>query len=317
MSSRALKYFWIAAILLFILVLAIKMGQGLWGWKAAPVFLRHVKNVEEEIVIIKLMRQQEKIVLEKKNGAWRLSSPEDYSVDEPSVQAMIEAAASAVVEERVTRRAEKHGELAVDQDHAIALSLKTAAGKTAVAGAIGKQLLGSWDRSYFKFDGKNDVYIIKGLPRYQFDKSLRELKSKKILEAPQGQIASIAVEHGKKYFLLKRSGENWLVNSRPAKTEAALNIVHVFTLLEANDFAGAEELGQGLKALGLGGKPKEARVKIALVNGQNFELWIGAKKDTLYFAKLAGQTSIWKLADWKVSPLKVTESDLKASKKSS
>ncbi|MBI2069327.1 MAG: DUF4340 domain-containing protein [Elusimicrobia bacterium] len=318
MRFSTVKALWISSGVILAAVIAFQAGRGLFESKRFPPFLSKTKDPENNIVQISIERLFfDKITLEKNAQAWRMTSPVDYPVQDNAVKDMVQALASAVVEEKISERKDKFLDFELDQARSIRLTVRNSRGKTALDGRIGKQLSGSWDRSYFAFEGSSTAYVVKGLPRYYFEKRPNDLRSRLMFEASKERVAAVILSAGKKSVAIKRDGNVWKVGGKPAKEDKVGEIIGMFGFLEANDFAEPWETKDGLKKLGLEGRPATIAAKIETLDGKKYELLIGHKKDTMYFAKLADQPVIWKLADWKVSPLLIKEDDLRAAKTSS
>ncbi len=298
--------------MMLIFLLAVQVGRGVLDYKRMPAFARHTKNLAKDATTLNVERLAEKIVLEKKDGVWTLASSQNYPAQESTVNDILAALGSAELEERVSSRSDRFADFELDDVRSIKFSAKNEAGRVLAAGRMGKQVLGSWDRSYFAPQDASAVYIVKGLPRYQLDKSAIDFKTRVILEAPKDKISSVVIHSGRTTLAIKKDGAAWKVNGKNAKEDKVADILKGLGQFEANDFAEPFEVAGGLKKLGLEKKPSEALVKILMTDGKAYELWIGEKKDTLYFAKLSDRPTIWKLGEWKVTPLKAKEADLVA-----
>ncbi|MBI4668275.1 MAG: DUF4340 domain-containing protein [Elusimicrobia bacterium] len=311
MRHKTVKTLWILSGLIFAAVLLVHTGRAVLQYRRMPRFLKHTKNPAKDISQITIERFFfEKIVLDKKGDVWRMTMPEDYAVQETVLKDMTDSLASAVVEEKISERKDRFLDFELDEARGIKLTVKNVKEQMLFQGKIGKQILGSWDRSYFAFDGSSAVYVVKGLSRFSFEKRPQDIKSRLIFEAPQDKISSIAVAAKNKTLVLIKEGAVWKIRGKPVKQDKASAMAGIFTRLEANDFPEPFETAGGLKKLGLEGRPKTAQVQIKLNDGKTYEILIGEKKDTMYFAKLPENPAVWKLADWKVSPLLAKEAEL-------
>ncbi|MBI4062982.1 MAG: DUF4340 domain-containing protein [Elusimicrobia bacterium] len=312
MRSKTVKILWISAGAIFIFSLIARLGRGVFESKRLPVFIQDARHLERDLAEIRVARFPfGESVLAKQGDSWRLISPSDYPADQTSVKEMMDALKSASLEEKISQNADRLADFELDAARAIALSLKNKKGELILNGRIGKQVLGSWDRSYFSFAGSSAVYIAKGLPRYQFDKRPDELRSRLVFAAPGESLTALTLEVApRKPIRLVKTGDSWKIAAKTVKEDKANEIFGIFSFLEANEFADAVEMAQGLKKLGLEGKPGALKAKLELAGGKKYELWIGNKKDTVYYAKLADSPTIWKLAEWKVAPLLTKETDL-------
>lgn len=304
MTSKTSRFFWIAGLLLFVFILGVKGMSRFWQAREKPVFIADTNAFEKSLTELSLEKSKEKIVLKKKENAWRLALPEDYPTEEARVKEIIDALKGASLEDRISQRKDKLESFDLEGDRSISIEAKDDQGKTLLKGFLGKQLLGHWDRLYWRSGQGDGVYVLKGIPRYYFERTVKDFKSKLILEAPKEHVSKLELVFPKaKAYVLARDGATWKISGREAKKEKADDILNTFQRLEANDFAEPAEVALGLKKLGLEPKAKELTVKIFLSDGKAHELLIGAKKDTLYFAKLKDNPTIWKLAEWKVNPL--------------
>lgn len=178
MSSKTKKFFWIAAIIIFLLILGGKFLQGLWHYRTQAVFLSDTQVFEESLAQIHLNIGPRRIALLKKDNVWRIVGQENYPADEAWVKEIIENLTNASLEGVVSTRSEKYKEFNLEGDETIGFEAKDHDGKTLISGFLGKQLLGQWDRLYWRFGDKSEVFIVKGLNRYLFEKSLEDLKKK-------------------------------------------------------------------------------------------------------------------------------------------
>lgn len=303
MNAKTLKFFWLAALGLVVLTISVKtLGQGLKKRKQ-PIFIKTGKNLKEEIHGLEIEKFGEKIILQKKEGRWRMLEPEVYPARETSVIEIIDALARAKIGVKISSHKDKFSDFHLDQARGVAITVKDPAGKQLVKGMIGNAVAGRWDSVYFAFDGAGEIYMLEGLNRFSFERAVWEYKDRAILAVSLDQLSYLKVSYGKTQYRLDYDGKDWKVGGKPAEQKKAMEIANLFTAYEANAFPTAQELAQGLKALGLEGKPKEALVVIGLKDGARHELWIGAQKDSLYYVKLKGKETIWKVTDWKIKPL--------------
>ncbi|GEM_PF-7123858 len=304
MERKIVRFFWVAAIVIFILVIGGKVLQGFLSNHSRAVFLPNPKLFDQTLSELVVEKSGEKIVFTKKGDTWALSAPENYPADGSQVQQVIDSLKSASLEDHLSSRKEKFKDFGLEGEEVIAFSAKDGTGRMLLHGFLGKQMVGQWDSVYYRGDGSDDIYVLKGLNRYLFERNSKDFRSKLILEAPKDKISKVELVYSKgSPVLLVRDGVSWKMGSKAAKEEKVNEILGAIQRLEANDFAPTLELAQGAKKLGFEPKAKTMTVKISLSDGKVFELLIGDKKDSFYYAKLKDQPAVWKLVEWKVKPL--------------
>ena len=175
MRPRTVRFFYLASLILFISVAGSRVLTYLGARKSEVMLLESIKD-SSDIAEIILQKPSERIVLKRVGSLWKLTEIGEALADPGVVRDMVDALFQARVEEKVSARKERASDFDLDDSHAIKLSAKDLSGVTLIQGRLGKQVTGSFDRSYFAFEGSNEIYIVK-LARYKLDQTSSALKA--------------------------------------------------------------------------------------------------------------------------------------------
>src|SRR6185503_2001236 len=104
--------------------------------------------------------KQEKTTLDKKDGAWRVTSPHDWPADQAGVKSLLDGLEKLSFGDIVTENKDKHEELGVVDGKAAHLVAKSASGATLADLIIGKAISGF---TMVRPAGKDEVWQATGL----------------------------------------------------------------------------------------------------------------------------------------------------------
>jgi len=310
MRSSTVRGLWIAAAVVLAGLGFWKMGERSLAGLGQPKFFRHTKSPAKDIREIQVARSGEILIL-KRGEHWELTSPEIYKADSNQAEEAVSALAQAKLEERVSSRPEALGDFDLLGGKAIGLSVKDEKGRVLAAGRLGKVVTGSFERTYFTLEGSSEVHILR-LARYHFDRGANDWKDRVIVEIAPSDIVSLDIRKGDARSYLEVKGSSWTVNGKIANQEKARDLVNALSRFEASEFASTSEAADPAK-LGLGAKPKELSLSIRRRAGPADTLRIGALKDSMYYAQIAGKPTVWKVSEWRVRSISVKPADLEAS----
>ncbi len=193
-------------------VLVVLGGVAYWFQKnptkpesTTPTAPKILTLSEDQIEGVKLSKTgADAIELKKLDGKWVIAAPDMMPADQDVVKTLVSAVASVTADRLID---EKPGDLN-------AFGLTTPAGEVDVTlkgGAVNKLLLGgdtpSGSDSYIKLDGKPAVYTVLSSVKNNFDKSLNDLRDKRLLTFNPEKVTAISVTAKGPAFEFGKNGQ--------------------------------------------------------------------------------------------------------------
>lgn len=230
--------------------------------------------------------KQEKTVLDKSGGEWRVKQPGDWKADANAVKALVDALGKLSFGDIVSENVDKQADLGVAEGKAARVVAKDAGGKTLADLWVGKTVGGF---TMVRPEGKNEVWQASGLYPYVLAKEPKGWRDHAIFDFPVADVSKLTVEAGADKLVVEREekkkddkqpGEaKWKVDEAAGaapKTTDALDqtqvnaVVSGLASLHASDFADKEKPEDVHKA---------ATVTLtAMVKDKPHTLWVGAAK---------------------------------------
>jgi len=228
--------------------------------------------------------REEQIAFAKQGGEWRMVAPVDYAINPRSLERMEEALGELRVVDAIAENKDKHHVLEVDDE--LGVEVKALAGKEVLAHFIVG--VTRYNMTYVRLPGKDTVYRIKGSHRPTFNKSVKNLRDKTVLQLDRDSVSKVTFANSNGELTFERvtegEGEKAEVSYRPVGVEIknfnarkATSIAKSLTGLSARDFVDEDP---GVETTGLG--PDAPRVVIeAELDGKpgSFTLWLGAENE--------------------------------------
>ena len=194
---------------------------------------------------------KDKLVLEKKEDAWRLTAPLASEVDQASVDTILDKLANLEPAGIAATRPENHARLEVDAEHAIRVKAKE--GDALVVDLlIGASKSGG---TMVRKEGDDTVVATQGTIRYAFDKESKDLRNRTITDLDTGDVTSLELKSDKGSFKFEKAESAWTQakGEKPIKDFSGTKvqgIASTLARLRAVDFAppGATPEATGLDA---------------------------------------------------------------------
>lgn len=175
---------------------------------------------EDQIEGIKLTRTGADLIeLQKIDGKWVIAVPDMVAADQDAVKTLVSAVASVTADRLID---EKPGDLK-------GFGLATPAGEVDITlrgGAVNKILLGgetpSGSDTYIKLEGKPAVYTVLSSVKSNFDKSVNDLRDKRLLTFNSDKVTSISVTSKGPSFEFGKNGQGeWqLTKPKPYRADS-------------------------------------------------------------------------------------------------
>jgi hypothetical protein len=196
--------------------------------------------------------REERIVLIRREGDWRMVEPVDYALNPTSVSRMTEALAGLKVVDLVAENRAKHHVLEVDDE--LGVEVKALGGGEVLAHFIVG--VSRNNLTYVRLPGQDGVYRITGSHRATFNKSSKNLRDKAVFALDDDSVTRMAFANASGELTLERSGEGEAAAFAPVGVairnfdgRKAGSIAKMLTSLSARDFVdgqpAAEETGLG------------------------------------------------------------------------
>lgn len=251
--------------------------------------------------------KQEKTVLTKKDGKWRVTSPKDWPADQAAVKSLTDGLERLTFGDVVTDSAEKQTEYGLLDGKAERVVVKDAAGVTLADFLIGKSIGGF---TMLRQSGKNDVWQASGIYAYMANRDSQGWRDHSVFDFKPAQANKFTVEFGANKLVVSKGNAagdatkpddaKWAISessgeapksSEPFDAAQVSAAVQALSTLRATDFADdkkPEEVGLGKGALTLtvdGPNPfSTVSLLVGAANGDDFYVKAG-DASTLYRVK--------------------------------
>jgi hypothetical protein len=251
----------------------------------------------EDFDTLEVIKGTSDTVIKKEGDAYKVIKPVAYAADKDGAKIAFEAVAKMEFGNLISDQKSRHGELEVGDT---GLRVKIKKGETILADLhVGKV---ANDQLMIRLEGKDDVWAMTGVSKYQWDKDTTAWRDKHITTFDEKDAAKIEVvskTRGRMVLSRPAPGDagpapEWRIVESSVKVEpfdkaAATELVNGFTSLLADDF------GDGAKPEETGLDSPENTVTISLHNGKEYKVLMGLKKkdkdDT--FIKLADNPQVF------------------------
>jgi len=258
---------------------------------AAPVLLTVSDTALDHVDIQK--KDTPKVSLDRKSGKWSITSPEAYPADQDAVSSIVSSLSSVTADSVVD---DKPGDVAKYglSNPALTVSTHEKGGRSDQL-IFGDEIPGG-SLNYLRVGGNPKVYAVASSLKTSFDKSLNDLRDKRLLTFEQGQLTRVDLTSGKSNIEFgKNSQSEWaIVQPQPYRAdnfqvEELLRKLSESKMDLAAAPADAEKAQKGFSS----GKPV-ASVKLIDSNGtQTFEVH---KSGDDYFGKSSVVPGSFKLS---------------------
>jgi hypothetical protein len=300
-------------ILLGLLVAQVLLGLLTWTGMASkpeptgnrPVFSFDAKKVVSLRIKAKPKsgsdKQEEEVLLARKDDGWVVADRDDYPADKDKVQKVLEQLLQLKIGDALASNPANHNALKVgERDYDREVTVKTAK-------QSGSVILGSGPSNSvnLRYRGKNEVYRARGLSVWTIGNTVRGYVNTKYIEADKDKLTQVVVSNDKGRLSFAKEGDKWALAELPAGETLDENKVKSF-INKVSTLNLEEPVGKELKPeYGLSGG-----AEVFLVSGEDQgtvtrRYVIGAHQDQQsYYAKADD-------SDWVVTVTKWNAEDIR------
>ena len=151
-----------------------------------------IPALKDTAVKVEITKKGDPVVLEKKDGVWRLTAPVDFRAASSAVDGVLDLFEEPVgVDLRVPVKVEELARYELDAEQGISLTIHTGTGEPTsfvVGKAVGK-------RTFVKPAGETVVYRAKASIRFKVDKKSAEWREKKVFSFERDDAVKIVLHH--------------------------------------------------------------------------------------------------------------------------
>jgi len=162
---------------------------------------------ESAITALEITRpQNDRVVLSKVDGAWRVTEPVEAAADQNSVESALNRLADLKIRRIVANTPENYARLHVDEASAVRVVVK--AGEDTVA----RLLVGKYGdgMTMLRVDDREEVFGANGSLRYAFDRELKAWRNRQVVAVKPADVQSIRFESANGVFHFQREGDDWI-----------------------------------------------------------------------------------------------------------
>jgi hypothetical protein len=270
------------------LVIAVVVLLGMSGAVAAAMRSREPETTpdkpsvslpkikKEEVTSLELLHPKKgNVTLAKVDGQWNLTAPLSAKADQGAVDSMLDKLGELEVVGVTASRKENHARLEIDAAQGI--HVKAKAGDKQLADLyLGASKTGG---SMVRLEGQDTVVRVKGSVRFAFDKDLKMLRDRVILDVDSKDLTGLAISSPKGNFVFQKAADGGKWTQVLAKGEKPIerfsdakvqSLASTLGRLRAADFAGP---GETPEAAGL--VPPSASAVLTKADGSKLTLELG------------------------------------------
>jgi len=249
---------------------------------------------EDDVAKIDLKKKgaEELALARNSSGKWQMTVPQQLGVDQPVVSGIVATLSSLSSDRLVEEKASNLSQYGLAEP-----SLE--ADLTAKDNKTYKVLIGdstpTGNAVYAKLDGDPRVFTIASYSRNSSDKSVNDVRDKRLLPVDQDKISQVELTGKKQDIVFGRNKDEWqIVRPKPQRADGSKVDDLVRTLVDAKmDLSGTDQDAKKIAAAFASATP----VATAKVTGESVtqELQVRKNKDD-YYAKSSAVTGIYKVA---------------------
>jgi len=173
------------------------------------------------------------VSLALEGGKWMVVAPIHFRADESAVTAALSRGRKVEIRGLVSSNPEKQKIFQVDSAGTLVQIFERGAEKAAFR--IGKPGT-SYDETYIRREGENNVLIGEGPLAYLFVKSPRDWRDRTVFKADRDKITALRYRYGDTTFTVAFVDSIWKVDSQPASPAVIQNLLGTLSNYLANDF---------------------------------------------------------------------------------
>jgi hypothetical protein len=252
---------------------------------------------EEQIQSLEIKKRAgESIQLVRSGSSWQIAGPEPLRADPDTVSGILSTLSSLNSDRTVEEKASSLGEFGLAQP-AIELTVIEKSGKTE------KLLIGddtpAGSAVYAAMSGDSHVYALSSYKKNSFDRSLNDLRNKRLFDFRFGDPDKIEIRDGAKNYLLTRSGSDWSFNGTKMDSDSVATLITKIRELSATKFV---DTGFGTSTL---------YITVTSDGGKRVEKVALSKRGDKFLAKREGEPPLCEIEASTVTEIQKLATDLK------
>lgn len=247
--------------------------------------------------------------LEKEGGTWVVAGPGRFRADQKAIGEMMARVDTLVAGEVASINPDKRGLFGVDST-GVQVTISGAGGPLARFW-VGNSTA-DFSGLYLRVDGKDEVYPVSHITRFQFDRGQQTWRDRQIVPVEAEEIRRLTLAWADTTVTLTRQGSDslktapWTVRGSgpgqadsPARAEIARSITQGFATLLADGFPAATD------TVPASWQPLSCRFEIEAANGQTTTIEVGpSNAQKQHYVRRVGNPDIYLLGPWRFSRFK-------------
>ena len=173
-----------------------------------------------------------------KDGIWKLQDPIEFPAEQRNITGMLQKFDEMQIESVASSRKDSYEEYEVDDSTGVYAEFKQG-DKLLASFYLGKQA-STRRHTYFRLPGEDEVYMVQGSYKYQFNRKLADWRNKVILELQPEGIESVKTIFPDHYYTLALRDTVWYCDDGKKEFEAYVKSVdptlNYISRLRAADF---------------------------------------------------------------------------------
>ncbi len=234
------------------------------------------------------------VVLEKKDGKWRVQKPVDYPATESSVKSLLDNLKELKVKELIDPGKASYAEYGVDDAKAVHV----------VVTKEGTKILDAWfgksggRGQMARIAGKDGVYAVGGYSAYLYAREVKGWRDGNITKFEDDKVTKVELSNEAGDFVFTKEGEAWSAKKGKDKLERfdeakAKDLVRAFKGLTAEDF------GDGKSDADTGLDKPTATLTLSFKEGSPEKLTIGkTSSGESRYLKKDGNPQVFVISSW-------------------
>ncbi|HSQ00720.1 MAG TPA: DUF4340 domain-containing protein [Candidatus Dormibacteraeota bacterium] len=257
----------------------------------------------DDVTGLTLTYGDHEIVLEQRDGAWRMTKPVEAAADELAVKNLVRAIAEAEVKKTIDDPPQDLLPFGLAPPF-VTIAITTKDGAAVPAVKVGKTTAVSFS-TYVQLADKPTVYLTPSSFRSGVDKQPKDLRDKTILAFNDNDITALTLrgDGGAAVELARKNGEWWI--EQPASYRADNNAVRALLStirnLRATDFANDNPAPADLATYGLA--PPQRELVLRAGADKTITLDVGKPTDQGLYVKSGERPTAFVVGKWVASDL--------------
>lgn len=174
---------------------------------------------QPDMTRIELKKTGEDIVLEKSGNDWRIAAPEPYTADQDMVNSVASGLSSLTADNVVEQKSSDLGQFGLGQPSETVVI--TGHGGKTLSVFFGDEAP-TGGQVYAKTSGDNRIFTVASFTRSSFDKSVNDLRDKRLLTVDGGSLARVELDAKNQHMEFGKNSEgNWqILKPAPYRADA-------------------------------------------------------------------------------------------------